>query len=267
MATALLMAALAFGPQLQAAASAPREAPFYTANSVLNAADFQAGPLAPNTIGTLYGKGLSYVTKSLQAPDISGGVLPTVLTGTGVNVLIGGIAANIFYVSPTQINFLVPSLLRPGRADIQVVLNGNAGPIVPLDLAAAAPALFQLDPQTAIATRTDGSLVTNDAPARRGDVLTLYATGLGDTAPPVVYCNIATKAAPLKRLSEFQVLLDGAPLDASLILYAGIAPGFAGLYQINVTIPNTANANPAIQIGFGDVVSPPGLTLPLDPQR
>ena len=262
----VLLATLLFGPVLLAGSSAPREAPAYTANSVVNAADFQPGPLAPNTIGTLYGKGLSYVTKALGPQDINGGLLPTVLTGTGVNVLIGGLAANVFYVSPTQINFLVPSLLKPGRTDIQVVLNGIAGPIMPLDLAAASPALFQLDAQTIIATRLDGSLVTNDAPARRGDVLTIYATGLGDTIPPVVYSTAAAKAAPLKRLSEFRLLLDGLPLDRSLVLYAGIAPGFAGLYQINVQIPNTVNANPDLQIGFGDSISPAGLKLPLNPQ-
>jgi len=259
----VLLATLVFGPVLLDGASSPRAAPSYTANSVVNSADFLTGPLAPNAIGTLFGTGLSYVTASLGPQEINGGLLPTVLTGTGVNVLIGGIAANVFYVSPTQINFLVPSLLLPGHSDIQVVLDGIAGPIIPLDLAAASPALFQLDAQTAIATRLDGSLITNDAPARRGDVLTLYATGLGDTVPPVIYSTTAAKAASLKHLAEFTLLLDGVPLDASLILYAGVAPGFAGLYQINVQIPNTVNANPDLQIGFGDVVSPTGVKLPL----
>lgn len=259
----VLFATLVFGPVLLAGASAPRDAPSYTADTVVNSADFQPGPLAPNAIGTLFGKGLSYVTKSLGPQDMNGGLLPFVLPGTGVTVLIGGIPANIYYVSPTQINFLVPSLWKPGPSTIQVVLDANAGPIIPLDLAAASPALFQLDAQTAIATRLDGSLITNDAPARRGDVLTLYATGLGDTVPPVVYSTAATKAASLKRLAEFTLLLDGDPLDASLILYAGIAPGFAGLYQINVQIPNTVNANPDLQIGFADGVSPAGIKLPL----
>lgn len=260
----LLLATLGTGPIPMAAPSAPRDTPSYAANSVVNAADFQAGPLAPNAIGTLYGKGLSYTTEALSAQDINGGLLPTVLTGTGVRVLIGGLAANVFYVSPTQINFLVPIMLTPGHTDIQVVLNGITGPDIPLELAAASPALFQLDPQTVIATRSDGSLITSDAPAHRGDVVTLYATGLGDTIPPVVYSTAAAKAAPLKRLSEFQLMLDGLPLDASLILYAGSAPGFAGLYQINVQIPNTVNANPGLQIGYGDALSPAGIKLPLN---
>lgn len=262
----LLLAMLVLEPALHAGAETPRDAPFYAANSVVNSADFLPGPLSPNAIGTLYGKGLSYVTKSLGAQDISGGQLPFVLGGTGVNVLIGGIPANIFYVSPTQINFLIPSLWRPGHNDIQVVLNGIAGPIIPLELAATSPALFQLDATTVIATHTDGSLITRSVPARPGDILTLYATGLGDTVPPVIYSAVATKAAAIQRLSEFTLLLDGLPLDASLILYAGIAPGFAGLYQINVQIPNTVNTNPDLQIGFADALSPPGLKLPLNAQ-
>ena len=262
----VLMATLLSGPILWAGASAPREAPSYAVNSVVNAADSLTGPLAPNALATLYGKGLSYVTAALTPQEMTSGLLPTVLPGTGVNVVIGGLAANVLYVSPAQINFLVPTLLKPGHSDLQITLNGIAGPVIPLELAAAAPALFQLDPQTVVATRIDGSVITNDAPAHRGDRITLYATGLGETVPPVVYCAVAGRAAQLQRLSEFQLLLDGLPLDSSLILYAGIAPGFAGLYQINVQLPNTVNSNPDLQIGFPDALSPAGVKLPLDPQ-
>lgn len=246
-----------------ASPAVPRDAPFYAVNSIVNSADFQTGPLAPGAIGTIFGKGLSYVTKSLSAQDIPGGVLPYGLPGTGVNVLIGGLASNLFYVSPTQINFLIPSILKPGRTDIQVVLDGIAGPDLPFDIAAASPALYQLDAQTAIATRLDGSLITNDAPVQGGNIVTLYATGLGETVPNLIYSNVAAKAAPLKLLSQFKVLLNGNQLDLSLVLYAGVAPGFAGLYQINLQLPNTLDSNPGLQIGLGDALSPAGVKLPL----
>jgi len=254
-----LIVALACGPAVLG------DAPFYSAGSVVNSANGQIGPLSPNSIGTVYGKGLSYITRALTADDVRGGVMPTVLPGTGVTVLIGGVAANIFYVSPTQINFLVPSILRPGRTDFQVVKNGISGAVVPMDLASSSPAIFQADVQTVIATRLDGSLVTLDAPARPGDVIVLYATGLGETVPPVIYANIASTTAPLKQLADFKVLLDGAALHTSLVLYAGVAPGFAGLYQINLRLPDAAGANPQVQIGLADALSPTGLTLPLKP--
>src|SRR5260370_20055948 len=130
-------------------------------------------------------------------------------------------------------------------------MNGISGAVVALDLASSSPAIFQVDAQTVIATRPDGSLVTTDAPARPRDVVTLYATGLGDTVPPAIYANVASTAAPLKQLADFKILLDGAALDASLVLYAGVAPGFAGLDQINLRLPDGARADPQIQIGFG----------------
>ena len=235
--------------------------PYYTSASIVNAADSQNGPLAPNAIGSIYGQGLSYTTASLDVADLAAGVLPIGLGA--VNVLVGGLPATLFYVSPTQINFLVPSILIPGRTTVQVVHDGLAGPSAKIDIADASPALFQVDAQTAIATRLDGSLVTSAAPGRPGDVLTLYATGLGHTVPPVSYRSIPNKAAPLERLAEFQVLLDGAPLDRSLVLYAGVAPGYAGLYQINVKMPDAVGPNPAVQISLGALISPPGLLLPL----
>lgn len=259
----VLLATLLLGPIMLAGASAPRDAPSYSTDSIVNSADYQTGPLAPNTIGTLFGKTLAYATRALTGEDITGGILPSVLPGTGLRILIGGLAANIFYVSPNQINFLVPSNLKPGRTDFQVVLNGITGPLLPLDLAVAAPALFQLDAQTAIATRPDGSLITTVAPSHAGDLIILYATGLGDTVPPISYSRLATRAALLKGLADFKVLLDGVPLDAGLILYAGVAPGFAGLYQINLQLPSNVDATPDIQIGLGTALSPAGVKLPV----
>jgi uncharacterized protein (TIGR03437 family) len=252
---------LVFGPLLLAAASTPRNAPSYSVDQIVSSADFAPGWLAPNTIATVFGKGLSYSTRVLQASDIDSGTLPFTLPGTGVSVLIGGVFANIFYVSPTQINFLIPVILRAGPTDFQIVLDGLAGPIVPIVLQAAAPALFQIN-LTAIATQVDGSLVTSDAPAHAGDIISIYATGLGDATPPVMYSNVAMGAAPLKWMQEFSLLLGGAAIDPSFVLYAGLAPGFAGLYQINVRLPGGLDANPDLQIGLGNAVSPAGVKLP-----
>src|ERR1700738_4813935 len=176
-----LLATLALGSVLRADASANREAPSYSGNSIVNAADNQPGPLAPNAIATIYGTGLAYTTKAISPQDIHGGLLPTVLPGTGIRVLVSKLPANIYFVSPTQINFLVPSSLLPGPAEVQVILDNLAGPPVAIDIAASAPALFQLDQQTPIATRVDGSVITTDNPAQAGDIIILYATGLGQT--------------------------------------------------------------------------------------
>jgi len=257
MPAALLPLALLF-----AAAAGSPQAPAYSVSSIVNAADNETETLAPNTIATIYGTGLAWVTRAMNPNDIHGGTLPTVLSGTGVHVIVGGIVANIYYVSPTQINFLVPASLLPAASNVQVVLDSTSGPLVPVQIAAASPALFQLDAQNAIATRPDGSLITPDAPASAGDIVILYATGLGQTVPTAEYSQLPTQAASLK-LPGFQILLDGSPVDPAAILYAGIAPGFAGLYQINLNIPPATGPNPEIRIGFDGTLSKPGLLLPL----
>jgi len=250
---------------LLAAVFAKAEAPLYSAASIVNAADNQPGTLAPNTLATVYGQNLAYGTRALSADDVRGGVLPTVFPGTGAQVVIGGLIANLIYVSPTQINFLVPPNLIPGPVNLNVVVDGWAGPTIPIQLAAVSPALFQLDPQDAIATRADGSLITPAAPAAPGEVIVLYATGLGQTAPPVVYCQLPIAAAAITQIANFSVLLDGVPVDASAVAYAGIAPGFAGLYQINLILPASVGANPQVSIGFAGSPSPAGITLPVLP--
>ena len=254
-------ATVAFGFAVTLAA----QGPVYSTASLVNAADNQTGNLSPNTIATLYGKNLAYGTRAITPADIPGGVLPTVLPGTGVRILIGGLPANLYYVSPTQINFLVPVCLLPGTVNLQLVIDGLAGPQIQVQLAPSSPALFQLDSQTTVATSAAGALLTAGAPARPGDIVILYATGLGQSQPPVIYGQLPTAAAPLKQLADFTILLDGVAADPSAILYAGIAPGFAGLYQINFTIPAATGPNPEIRIGFGDSMSPAGILLPVAP--
>lgn len=260
-----LLAGLVFGFAARADTGVSRGAPSYSATSIVNAADNQPGWLAPNAIGTLYGVGLAFTTKALSANDIQSGTLPTVLPGTGVRVLIGNLPANIYFVSPGQINFLVPSILLPGKVDVQVVIDGTFGPAISVQLAPAAPALFEADAQNIVATRADGSVVTSDSPARPGDYVVLYATGMGPTAPPVPYGQLPTAAAALTHLSDLTVLLDGVAVDQNRIAYAGVAPGFAGLYQINVKLPDSTGSNPEIRVSIANQASRPGIRLPVRP--
>ena len=161
----------------------------------------------------------------------------------------------MYYVSPDQVNFLVPANLLPGASTVQVVLDGHSGPAVKITLASASPALFQLDAKTAVAIRPDGSVITRQAPAKPGEIILLYATGLGQTLPPVPYGQLFNDAAPLQQFANFELVLDGVTAGPGAVQYAGIAPGFAGLYQINVLLPKSTKANPEIRIGFGKQLS------------
>jgi len=187
-------------------------------------------------------------------------MLPSVLIGTGVRVSVNNIAAAIYYVSDKQINFLVPDL-RPGQAEIRVSRDSLYGPAVRVPVGEFSPALFNMDPEFAIATRQDGSLVTRDAPARPGEVVILYATGLGLTRPRFRNGEVPSAAASLERMADFRVSLSGRLLERADIIYAGVGPGFAGFYQINLRMPAEFEANPEIRIGIGDVMSPPNVRL------
>ena len=105
-------------------------APCYSGESIVSAASGSAAALAPNSLASIYGTGLSFVERAITAADIRAGELPVVLPGTGVRVLMGGIPAHIYYVSPGQVNFLIPNNLRPAPVTVQLVRDGTAGPSV-----------------------------------------------------------------------------------------------------------------------------------------
>jgi uncharacterized protein (TIGR03437 family) len=259
-----LLAMLAFGPRLWAEANSARQAPFYSAASIVNSASNEVGALAPNTFATIYGVNLAYTTRAMLPGDIRGGRLPFELAG--VLVKVGAIQAIIYYVSPTQVNLLIPSTLLPRpEVELWLTVDGRVGPVVAIRLLDVAPALFQCsDAKTPVATRADWSLITGEAPARPGEDVVLYATGLGSTeGPQTDSVEIPQTAARIRRWREFQVVLGGVPVEAGRIAYVGVMPGYAGLYQINLKLPENLENDPEIRIGLAGQISRTGLRLPV----
>ncbi len=264
-------AAVAFGSLVWAEGSGIRGAPSYSGAGIVNAASNVPGPLAPYTIASLYGSELSFSTRALTGGDVRLNQLPTELDG--VRVLVGGQAAQLYYVSPQQINFLVPYNLGakfPTEVSLIVARHGIRGPEVRIRLEETAPALFLLDAETPVATavRTEGDqkrwiVISKDEPARADEWITLWATGLGRTEPPVAWPYLPGQAFPIVNWRRFQVLLDEAPLGAERIQYVGVAPQFGGLYQINLRLPADLEGRPEIRIAVGEAISPSGLRLPV----
>ncbi|MBI3681509.1 MAG: hypothetical protein HY235_14080 [Acidobacteria bacterium] len=235
----------------------------YSAATVVNSATYRP-ELAPNAFGTIFGASLAYATREMRSEDVAAGLLPVVLPGTGVRVFLDGIAAPIWYVSPGQINFLAPgNLLGDREAKLWVTLDGRQGPEVLVRLKAESPGLFPLDPETIIAARLDGTLIQRESPAAKGQDILLFATGLGPTVPETPYRQLARGAAPIARRAEFRLLLNDAPVPDDRIRYVGVAPDFAGLYQINLRVPEDAPPDPEVRIVLGESASPGGLRLPL----
>jgi uncharacterized protein (TIGR03437 family) len=237
--------------------------PIYSAASVANAAANLAGWFAPNTLISIYGTNLAFDTQAISATDIRNGNLPTSLGSAPVRVLLDGQFANMYYVSPHQVNALIPPHLLPGPVTMQVVLSGRAGPPVVLMLEDSAPGLFETEDHFVIATHGNGPVVTVSAPAERGEIVVLYATGLGSTSPLTEPNRTPAIAAKLTNLAAFQVWLNGVAVAKERILYAGVTPGFAGLFQINVRLPEDAAPDAEIRVGTADRMSPTGRYLRL----
>jgi uncharacterized protein (TIGR03437 family) len=242
------------------AAWAVSTAPSYTAASIGNAATSSAAVLAPNTLTTIYGANLSWSERALVPSDIRNGKLPYELAG--VQVFLGSLRAHVIYASPRQVNFLVPGTLSPGEFDLWLTRDGVAGPKVRIRLAESSPGLFGTDDKTVIATHSDGSMITRDSAAAPGEIIVLYATGMGRTAPDSQDGEVPTIPARIRKLADIAILLNEEVLDASRILYAGVTPGCAGLYQINFRLPDPLPPNPDIRLFLGADGTPGGLSLP-----
>jgi uncharacterized protein (TIGR03437 family) len=246
----LLLAALLAGPCLWADDSKD-QAPSFTPDSIVNNANSSPASLAPNTIATIYGSNLAFSTAGVVIEHVA--TLPNRLAG--VQVSVGGTVAPLLYVSPGQINFLVPAALVAGPANLVVERQGTSAQ-AQITLLDAAPALFLVEGGKLAAEHADGSLITAASPARPGEIIVVFCTGLGRTSPRQLDGVIPHNAAPITQIDRFGVLFDGLPLPAKSIEYAGITPGYPGLYQINIRLPDViASDQPEVRATLGDQTS------------
>ena len=169
----------------------------------------------------------------------------------------------LLFVSDGQVNFLMSSVESAGPVKVRVVTEGITGPEITVTLVDAAPALFSMAGGYVIATDAAGKLLTADAPAHAGDIVVIYATGLGRTSPNPAVGEIPNYAATMLSFASLKVTLNGNAVDPVLIKYAGVTPGSAGLYQINLEMPKETGNDPEIQVTAGIPAAQTGVKLPL----
>ena len=227
------------------------------ANSA-SSAPFSAS-VAPGEFVTLVGTGLASQTAqatTLPFPTVLGNVQVTI-SWVDVNALPQSVKAPLYFVSPTQINALVPYTVPSDESliTLQVSNNGVNSTTTRVYSGLSAPGVFTI-PSGGIGNgaieHADYSLVSSGSPAKVGETVLIYLTGLGAVTPQVT----AGTAAPSNPLSETpvpKVYIDG---KAAAVVFSGLTPGAAGLYQLNVTIPAgvTAGANVPIEIDTFDNV-------------
>ena len=196
--------------------------------AVASAASGTPNAISPGAIASLYGNGLAIGT----APATSF-PLPTSLAGASVTV--NGIPAPLLYATPTQINFQVPFEVAPGSAVIGVSVNGAAAGSITVPLFSAVPGIFLEAAGYAAVVNQDGSINSADQPAPANSFLSAYVTGLGNVFP-AVNSGIAATANTLT-IAPVTATIGGM---AAKVSFAGLAPGFAGLYQVNIQTPQLA---------------------------
>ncbi|MGA3019656.1 MAG: IPT/TIG domain-containing protein, partial [Bryobacteraceae bacterium] len=215
---------------------------FLNPQRVLNGAGYApaGNPIAPGEFVSLFGTGL--------APSPKAGLAPYPFTLNGVTVLINGKQAPIQFVSTTQINALVPYSTQGPTATI-VVQNGTASSnTVTVPVAVTAPGVFALDQSgtgAGAVLHLNGSVVNASSPATPGEIVEVFLTGMGAVTPSVA--DGAIPGASNINATPLSVYVADVSVTPS---YAGMAPGYPGLYQMNITIPLTISTTGPVPLAI-----------------
>jgi uncharacterized protein (TIGR03437 family) len=208
------------------------------------------GSIAAGGLATIYGDFTGFATESGFATSLAG----VQVTFPGV---VGGVAP-LLYVSPTQVTFQVPWEFQGVTGSLQtplsVTLNGQpAASLLLSHLPAAAPGVFEMNAQhQAAALDASSRLIGPANPASAGSAVSIYCTGLG----PVNVPQTDGVPAPLGQL----IYTDSAPVvmiggETAQVLFSGLAPGSAGLYQIDVVIPNVPAGTQPLVVTLSNAAS------------
>ncbi len=185
-------------------------------SAVANAAGGRAGILSPNAYYSLFGSDLGGAGGAISVYDVAGQERPGV----------------VIFTSPGQVNFRTPRDQPLGAAVIKYVREDGAAATLNANTEAADPGILAI----AFATGPNaGQRVASDRPARPGDILSAYATGLGAAAASTVVQFGTSRVTPA---------------------YAGDAPGLPGVNQVNFTVPaSAASGSASVTLAVGDKVS------------
>jgi uncharacterized protein (TIGR03437 family) len=227
-----------------------------------NSAD--GGPSAPGGMISIFGTNLAkvisdpYDSRTIYTPGLTGwfgATLPTSYNGT--KVTIGGKNAPLMYVAPDQINAQVPLDVAAGPQPVIVTNSNGAGPASNFTInAPAAPAIFAdaAAGGRGIVAHQDFSLVTPQSPAKAGEALIIYATGLGSTTPAQATGTIVLYP-PQSDTAAANVTIGGQEAG---VIYSLASPYTAGLYQVAVTMPSGIPAGTApVLLRIGSAASAP----------
>ncbi|MGI8741597.1 MAG: S8 family serine peptidase [Bryobacteraceae bacterium] len=231
--------------------------PAISQNGVVNAASFEAGKaVAPGSYISIFGSGLSDFTDFAQL-ELSG-ALPLAIDSALVSFDVPSanisLPAHLIYVSPGQVNVQVPwELQGQSSAQAKVTIGFSYGNVVSVPLSDYSPAFFEVSSGAVAALDANSHVIGSSNPAKRGQAIQLFANGLGPVTNQPASGDPAPSSPLAQTKSPAAVTIGGQPASVS---FSGLAPGFAGLYQVNVTVPaNIAAGNQSITVAIGGQTS------------
>ena len=208
---------------------------------VFHGASLRSGPFAPGQIVSIFGTGFA-------GP-------------AGTEVLVNQVPAYVLYAGESQVNAQVPySVAINASAELLVRRQGKSHCRVSITMTDAAPGIFTVQGSgQAVALNENGTLNSAEKPVPRGSVITLYATGEGNTIPESREGKSAVEPYP-KPVLPVNVRIAGLPAE---VLYAGAAPGLIGLMQVNVRTPSgfAPSGVLSVELFVGSASSQPGVTI------
>ena len=233
--------------------------PVFEPGGLVNAATFQPG-IVPGSLATLFGVGLS---EGISGTELAGGAT----SFNGTTIRIGGIAAPLLSITASpaeQVNLQIPFELSSGQTTtIEVENNGTRKTVSGVPVFSTQPGIFEIPVAGggtvgAVIHATSGQLVSEQSPAKRGDIVSMFLTG-GGALSQAVGTGILGPIPPPVMIESVVVGVDD---KGSEVLFGGYAPGFLGLYQINFEIPEGAGCGVRpLSVRVGGSFSLPSTTV------
>jgi len=229
----------------------------FAVNGVTSATAFGGSPsTAPGSFVEIYGSNLATNTRNWSGSDFSDGNAPVSLDGTSVTI--GGQKAFVSYISPNQVNALVPSSIPTGQQELTVSNALGVTSALTIKVNAVEPGMLATSnfnvkgTQYAVALNPDGTYALPTGaidglashPAAAGDTLVFYGLGFGPVTPAIPAGQLAGQPNTLS--NTFQMFIGGAAATAA---YSGLAPNYTGLYQFNIVVPSVGGGS-AVPVTF-----------------
>jgi uncharacterized protein (TIGR03437 family) len=216
-----------------------------------NAASGAPG-LTPCGIATVSGTGLATGIQGTVEPNSFIGPLPYTLAGVSLSV--NGIPSPIFWVSNTQqggeaVAFQTPCEVTPGPATVVITVNSGNTTVSAVPVLKYQPGIFQTTfngrVYAVLLHATDGSYVTPDNPATRGELLKMFVTGLGAGSPAT-----GTNRAGIGGQASTALITVGVNNGGVRVLGSEYLPGAVGIYTVTFQVPSDTTPGPYQNLGF-----------------